>query len=88
MKKVLPFLIVEIILSFLLALFMDGGISKEFGTIFGLINLILGIIGLIVGVVLSLMKEKNTAADLLISSALLLLMGFLTCSFFPFRLNG
>ena len=83
MKKVLPFLIGEITLSFLLTLFMDGGLSKEFGTIFGLVNLILGIVGLIVGLVLALVGEKNTATGLLISSGILLLMGFLTCSLFP-----
>lgn len=83
MKKALPFLIAEIVLSFLVALLMTGGFNKDLGTFFGLANLILGIIGLVIGVIFSIAKEENTAKGLLISSALLLLMGFLTCSLFP-----
>jgi len=88
MKKALPYLVVEITLSLIISLFANSGLNEEFFTIFGLINLILGVAGLFFGVIFSIVKVENIAKGLLISSALLLLIGFLTCSVFPVKLNG
>jgi hypothetical protein len=87
MKKALPYLFSEILLSLIIAFAVNKGFNDEYLTMFGLINLILGIVGLIFGVIFSIAKEETISKGLLISSALLLLMGFLTCSVFPMRLN-
>jgi hypothetical protein len=85
MKKALPYLIIEIIISLFASYAANGRFNYEYLTIFGLINLILGVLGLVLGVILSIAKEQNISKGLLISSAILLLMGFLTCSVFPMR---
>ncbi|HEV8507388.1 MAG TPA: hypothetical protein VGQ53_18380 [Chitinophagaceae bacterium] len=82
MKKVLPYLAGEIVISLMISLFMSSGSSDSFLTTFGTVNLGLGILGLILGALLTLFKDGNVAKGLSISSALLLLMGFLTCSMF------
>lgn len=87
MKKALPYLIGEIALSLIIALFATAGSSDGFLATLGTINLILGIIGLVFGVIFSIARVENVSKGLLISSALLLLMGFLTCSMFPARFN-
>ena len=85
MKRALLFLIVEFILSFIACLTMNGwALNRELLTDFGLINLIIGVLGLFIGVILSIAKEESSK-PMLISSCLLLLMGFLTCSVFPAR---
>jgi hypothetical protein len=87
MKKAMPYLVAEILLSLIISLFASSGISDGFLTMFGLVNIILGVIGLIFGVIFSIAKAENISKGLLISSALLLLMGFLTCSVPMMRLN-
>ena len=87
MKKALPYLIGEIVLSLIISLFATEGSGDGFLTIFGLINLILGVIGLVFGVIFSIARVENVSKGLLISSALLLLIGGLTCSVFPMRFN-
>ena len=83
MKKALPYLIAEIILSLIISIFVTTGNSDGFLTVFGTVNLILGIIGLVLGVIFSIARVENVSKGLLISSALILLMGFLTCSISP-----
>ena len=85
MKKAMPYLIGELLVSLIISLLASSGIREGFLTMFGLANLILGVIGLIFGVIFSIAKAENISKGLLISSALLLLMGFLTCSVFPGR---
>jgi hypothetical protein len=85
MRKALPYLVIEIIISLAASYAGNGGFDYDYLTVFGLVNLILGVLGLIVGAILSIAKEPNISKGLLISSALLLLMGFLTCSVFPMR---
>ena len=87
MKKALPYLIGEIVLSLIISLFATAGSGDGFLTIFGLINLILGVIGLVFGVIFSIARVENVSKGLLISSALILLIGGLTCSVFPMRFN-
>lgn len=87
MKKALPYLIGEVVLSLIIALYATSGSSDDFLTIFGLVNLILGIIGLVFGVIFSIARVENVSKGLLISSALILLMGFLTCSIVPMKFN-
>jgi len=80
MKKALPYLAVEIIISVLAAYVENRSFNQDYFTVLGLVNFVLGIAGLIIGVLFSIFKEPNISKGLLISSALLLLMGFLTCS--------
>ena len=87
MKKALPYLIGEIVLSLAVALYETSGSGDGFLTTLGTVNLILGIIGLVFGAIFSIARVENVSKGLLISSALLLLMGFLTCSIFPARFN-
>jgi hypothetical protein len=87
MKKALPYLIGEVVLSLIIALYATSGSSDSFLTTFGLVNLILGIIGLVFGVIFSIARVENVSKGLLISSALILLMGFLTCSIAPMKFN-
>jgi cytochrome bd-type quinol oxidase subunit 2 len=84
MKKAFYFLLIEVAISLASALFFDSGIKEDYLTVFGLINLVLGATGLAIGVILSISKSDHTKA-MLVSSAFLLLMGFLTCSAFPFK---
>ena len=86
MKKALPYLAVEIAMSLMIALAATSG-SRNFVPIFGLINLILAVIGLLSGVFFSIVKSERIAKPLLISSSLLLLMGFLTCTTFYYYSN-
>jgi hypothetical protein len=88
MKNVLYYLAGEIALSFIGALLSNVRLDRDFLTIFGLMNLIISIVGLISGVIFQIAKTERIAKPLLISSAFLLLLGFLTCSVFPLRLNG
>lgn len=81
----MPYLVIEIIISLAASYAVNGRFDYDYLTIFGLVNLILGILGLVIGAILSVAKEPNISKGLLISSALLLLMGFLTCSVFPAR---
>jgi hypothetical protein len=87
MKKALPYLLAEVLISLILALVMNRGFNNGYLTMVGLINLILGILGLILGVIFSIAREETISKGLLISSALLLLMGLLTCSVFPMKFN-
>lgn len=87
MKTALPYLAGEIVISLVISLFVSSGSSDSFLTIFGTVNLALGIVGLILGGLLTLFKDGNFAKGISISSALLLLMGFLTCSIFSTKFN-
>jgi len=87
MKKALPYLLVEILISLIASYVENGRFNYDYLTLFGLVNLILGVLGLLLGVIFSLFKEQNISKGLLISSALLLLMGFLTCSVFPLKIH-
>jgi hypothetical protein len=88
MKKALPFLTVEIIVSLVISVILNKGFGGEYLTLFGLINLLLGALGIGGAVIFSIMKADQLAKALVISSALLILMGTVTCSIFPFRMNG
>jgi len=87
MKKALPYLLAEIVISLVAAYVENGRFNYDYLTMFGLVNLVLGVLGLIIGVIFSIFKEQSISKGLLISSALLLLMGFLTCSVFPMNFN-
>ncbi|HEY1871943.1 MAG TPA: hypothetical protein VGG71_12850 [Chitinophagaceae bacterium] len=87
MKKALPYLLAEVLLSAAIALFENKRFNSDYLTVFGLVNFILGVVGLIFGVIFSIAKQENVSKGLLISSSLLILMGFLTCSIFQIRLN-
>jgi hypothetical protein len=86
MKKVLLFLIIEIVVSLIAAFLFNKGINDGYLTTLGLMNLILGVLGLFAGVILSMARSED-AKPVLISACLLLLMGFLTCSVFPISLR-
>ena len=88
MKKVLLVLAVELMASALFALAIGGGatINYDYFTALGLCNFIIGLLGCLGGAV-ALAVNKETAKAVLIGSGLLLLIGFLTCSIFPMRLN-
>jgi hypothetical protein len=87
MKKGLQYFGLAIIMSALLSYWQTEGLNSDYLTMFGLINLIIGILGLLVGTIFSIARKDEIAKGLLIASSLLLLMGILTCSAFPFRLN-
>jgi hypothetical protein len=85
MKRALLFLMIEFILSLIACLTMNGwSFDRELITDFGLANIIIGVLCLFIGVILSIAR-KESSKPMLISSCLLLLMGFLTCSVFPVR---
>jgi hypothetical protein len=88
MKNALYYLSVEIVLSLLISLFLNKGFTYDYLTTFGLINLVTGAIGLLIAAIIALSKKPDIARAVLISSAFLLLIGFVTCSAFPIRFNG
>ncbi len=88
MNKVIVILGVELLITALFAFLLnDGVIDYNFFTAWGLGNLILGLLGVIIGIVI-VMADKEKDNSYLIASGLLLLLGCLTCTFFPFELNA
>ena len=88
MKRALPYLAVEILLSLVISAFLNNGFRGGYLTALGLVNLLLGALGIVIAVIIAMIKEDQIAKALVISSALLILLGTVTCSIFPFRLNG
>ena len=81
-KKVLLLLVVELLASAAFAFYFNGfAINYSFFSGLGVGNLIIGLIGCFFSVVVMFMN-KEAGRSILIASGLLLLLGFLTCSFF------
>jgi cytochrome bd-type quinol oxidase subunit 2 len=87
MKKALRiFLIPEAVI--ILFCFIVNGMKPVYDTGFtiGLLNLLLGVIMLLVAIVLLIAKQKENGMATLTAAGLVLLLGIVTCSVFPFRL--
>ena len=87
MKKALPILIVELIVSIAAAFaFNEGFMNYNFFTTLGLANLIIGLLSFLVGLIVYFVN-KEQGKPILLSSGIILFLGCLTCSIFPFQLN-
>ena len=77
----------ELLLSGVIAFF---GNANQFGysflTLFGLINLIIGLLGFLIALVIVIF-DRETAKPVFLSSGIVLLLGGLTCTFFPWNYN-
>ena len=88
MKNTILILVIEFLISGLIALISsDGVFNYDYFTLLGLCNLIIGVIGVIIGLIISILDKEN-GKILFIASGLLLLLGCLTCSIFPFQMNS
>jgi len=88
MKNALYYLAGELIISLVVSLGMNGGFGYDYLTTFGLVNIIIAVIGLIVGVIVLALNEISIGRGILISSGLLLLIGFAACSAFPMKFGS
>lgn len=89
MKKALRiFLITETVIVAFCFLANNMRAVYDTGFTIGLLNLLIGAVMLLVAIVLLLAKQKETGMATLAAAGLILLSGIVTCSFFPFRLNG
>ena len=87
MKKTILILGIELLISAAFAFFLNGAvINYDFFTVLGLGNLIIGLGGGVIGLVIIAMSEEKDRSFLL-ASGLLLLLGCLTCTFFPLELK-
>jgi drug/metabolite transporter (DMT)-like permease len=87
MKKALPILIIELVLSFVSGLVFNAGVfNYDFLTTLGLANLIIGLLSFFTGLIIYFV-DKEMGKPFLLASGLLLLIGCVTCSIFPLRLN-
>ena len=87
MKKAMTIFLIELLLSFIVAVFINQGVfNYDFLTMQGLANLIIGILSFFISLIIYFV-DKDTARPFFIASGLLLLAGCLTCSVFPIRLN-
>lgn len=89
MKKALRiFLISEVIIIFFC--FMANSMKAVYDTGFtiGLLNLLAGAVMLLIAIIMLIAKQKENGMATLAAAGLILLAGIITCSFFPFRLNG
>ena len=81
-KKVLVAAAIELLLSVALALSVNAGaIDRDFAAALGLGNLVIGLAGCFIGVIVML-PNRETGKSILIASGLMLLLGWMTCSFF------
>jgi len=88
MKNIIVIMGVELLGSALFAIFVNNAvIDYNFFTALGLGNLIIGVLGAIIGLIIINTGEKRDRS-FLIASGLLLLLGCLTCSFFPLQINS
>ena len=88
MKKAMPIFLIELLLSFIVAVFNNQGVfNYDFFTMQGLANLIIGILSFFISLIIYFV-DKDAARPFFIASGLLLLAGCLTCSVFPIRLNS
>ena len=88
MKKTIIILAIELLISAAFAFLANGAvINYDFFTFLGLGNSIIGAVGSVIGL-LVIVVQKERDRSFLIASGLLLLLGCLTCSFFPLQLNG
>ena len=69
--------------------FIAGGMNPNYDTGFtiGLLNLLAGILLLFASIIFFIAQNKQRGLSLLAASGFVLLTGFITCSFFPFKLN-
>ena len=86
MNRTWPILIGELILSFVIALWQNGGIDYGFFTLIGLCNLLIGFFGFLVALVI-VFFDRELAKPVFLSSGIILLAGGLTCSIFPWEYN-
>jgi len=87
MKKGVYTFLIELAISIIVSvLFNQGMINYDFFTLLGLVNLIMGGLSLFISLIL-LLIDKQMAKSFFIATGLLLLVGGLTCSIFPIRLN-
>ena len=88
MKKALPIFITEFIISFVFAFITSGRIfNYDFFTMVGLGNLIIGLLSFLISLIIYFV-DRESGKPWFIASGLILLAGCLTCSVFPFRMNG
>lgn len=84
MKKAVPILIAEIVVSLIFAFAGSDGINYDFLTMFGLGNLIIGLLSCIVSLIIYFV-DNETGKPWFVASGIILLLGCLTCSVFPFQ---
>ena len=88
MKKTTLILGIELAVSALIAFILNNAVvDYDFFTALGLGNLVIGVVGAIAGLIIANASEKKDKS-VLMASGLLLLLGCLTCSFFPLNING
>lgn len=87
MKKAVPVLITELVISLIFA-FASGNciFSYEFFTVFGLGNLIIGLLSFVISLIIYFV-DNETGKPWFIASGIILLLGGLTCSVFPLDLG-
>lgn len=82
MKKALPILITELVISLIFAFASSDGINYDFLTMFGLGNLIMGLLSFVISLIIYFV-DNETGKPWFIASGIVLLLGGLTCSIFP-----
>ena len=86
MKKALPILITELVISLIFAFSLSDGLNYGFFTMFGLGNLIIGLLSFITSLIIYFV-DNETGKPWFIASGIILLLGGLTCSIFALDLG-
>ena len=88
MKKAIPIFITEFIISLVFAFAVNNSaIDYNFLTALGLGNLIIGLLSFFISLIIYFVDNEQ-GKPWFIASGLILLVGGLTCTIFPFQYNA
>lgn len=87
MKRTWPILIGELLISFIISLVSNPTMDHDFFTLMGLCNLLIGLFSFFVALVITFF-DRELAKPVFLASGIVLLVGGLTCSIFPWGYNN